>query len=59
MCNSCTLDCISNNILQDPENDCCPQFDVGVKISTQAVKIVDSKANVRYSIRVHVLSMFV
>ena len=32
---------------QDPENECHPQFEVGIKISTQAVKIVDNKANVR------------
>lgn len=32
---------------QDPENDCHPQFEVGINISTQAVKIVDNKANVR------------
>lgn len=35
--------------IQDPENDSRPQFDVSIKISTQAVKIVDSKANVRYT----------
>ena len=41
--------------LQDPESDSRPQFEVGIRISTKAVKIVDSRANVRCTYKITIM----